>query len=123
VRTAFAHGDPEQRGWLIAECAIGSMPGSANAEYIVQCVNAHDELVEVLRAAATSLETISTLSGRYSYGDPPIRTHMDTFMDVRAFATSRAKVARDALAKVTGIPDQGTGFLPKKLEQMGSKKK
>lgn len=56
------------------------------------------ELEQALHDAATSLETISQLAGRKSCGHPPIETHMDTFMDVRMYAASRAKVAREALS-------------------------
>lgn len=57
-----------------------------------------DDLTKALRDAATSLETIASLAGRKTYGDPPIETYMDTFMDVRLYAAARAKVAREALA-------------------------
>lgn len=56
------------------------------------------DLKQALHDAATSLETIATLAGRKSYGNPPIETHMDTFMDVRLYAAARAKVAREELA-------------------------
>lgn len=55
------------------------------------------KLREALQEAATSLETISRLAGRGTYpnGDD---TYMGTFMEVRGYATSRAGVARQALA-------------------------
>ncbi len=63
-------------------------------------VSAAPGMEEIARAAATSLETISQLAGRKTYGDPPIKTFMDTFMDVRLYAAARAKAARDALASL-----------------------
>lgn len=54
--------------------------------------------VQALHDAATSLETIASLAGRKTYGNPPIETYMDTFTDVRLYAVARAKVAREALA-------------------------
>ena len=51
VRTQFTHGDTTQRGWLIAECSLGALDGEANARRIVQCVNAHDELVSLIDEA------------------------------------------------------------------------
>ena len=57
-----------------------------------------EELQKALHAAATSLETISLIAGRKSYGDPPIPTYMEDFSQVRGFAANRAKVAREALA-------------------------
>jgi hypothetical protein len=59
-----------------------------------------EESVAILKAAldaATSLETISMLAGRKTYGDPPIETYMDTFADVRSYAAARAKAAREAV--------------------------
>jgi hypothetical protein len=47
IRTARTDASPE--GWLIAECAIGSVPGVANAERIVKCWNSHDALVAIVR--------------------------------------------------------------------------
>lgn len=57
-----------------------------------------EALKKALNDAATSLETISRLSGRKTYGDPPIETYMDTFMDVRLYAASRANAARQEMA-------------------------
>jgi hypothetical protein len=57
-----------------------------------------------LNDAATSLETISRLAGRVTYGDPPIETYMSTFSDVRLYAAARAKVAREALASAPPAP-------------------
>lgn len=63
-----------------------------------QCVSECAELVKAARAAATSLETISRLAGRKTYGDPPIKTFMDSFMDVRLYAAARARAAREDIA-------------------------
>ncbi len=57
-----------------------------------------EALKKSLNDAATSLETISQLSGRKTYGNPPIETFMDTFMDVRGYAASRANAARQEMA-------------------------
>jgi hypothetical protein len=66
--------------------------------YIASLVAERDELRQALNDAATSLETLASLSGRKNYGAPPIATYMDTFMDVRLYAAARAKVARSALS-------------------------
>jgi hypothetical protein len=77
-------------------------------EVTAQLVRENRELREALHGAATSLETISMLSGRVSYGNPPIPTYMEDFSQVRGFAANRAKVAREALAAagVSGTRDQ-----------------
>lgn len=67
-------------------------------ELTAQLVRENRELRDALQAAATSLETVATLSGRATYGNPPVDTCMETFTQVRGYAHSRAKVARDALA-------------------------
>lgn len=54
-------------------------------------------LRDALSDAATSLETISALAGRKTYGLTLIPSNMDTFEDVRGYATSRSGVARKAL--------------------------
>lgn len=61
-----------------------------------------DELLAALKEAATSLETISILSGRKTFGQTPIETYMEDFMQVRGYANSRMTVARAAIAKVEG---------------------
>jgi hypothetical protein len=48
--------------------------------------------------AATSLETISSLAGRKTFGAPPIETFMGGFEDVRSYASSRAVAARKDIA-------------------------
>ena len=55
------------------------------------------EVERGLADAAQSLETVALLSGRKSYGMPPIETYMETFMEVRAYAAARAGVAREAI--------------------------
>lgn len=55
------------------------------------------ELERGLKDAAQSLETVASLSGRKSYGMPPIETYMETFMEVRAYAAARAGVAREVI--------------------------
>lgn len=61
---------------------------------------------KALNEAATSLETLAALSGRKTYGDPPIDTYMETFLQVRGYAASRAKVAREALAALSAKAPQ-----------------
>lgn len=58
-------------------------------------------LCKALDDAATSLETISRLSGRKTYGSPPIESFMGTFEEVRGYAYSRANAARAALTATT----------------------
>ena len=58
-----------------------------------------DELLVALKDAATSLETISILSGRKTF---PIETYMEDFMQVRGYANSRMTVARASIAKAEG---------------------
>ena len=55
------------------------------------------EVERGLADAAQSLETVALLSGRKSYGMPPIETYMETCMEVRAYAAARAGVAREAI--------------------------
>ena len=66
-----------------------------------------DGVTKALRAAATSLETIADLSGRKTFGNPPIATFMDTFSDVRLYAAARARVAREVLN--AAAPSRGRG--------------
>jgi hypothetical protein len=77
-------------------------------EVTAQLVRENRELKKALGDAATSLETLATLSGRETYGSPPIETYMSTFMDVRLYAAARARAAREALpAAGVAIPDGG----------------
>ena len=55
-----------------------------------------------LKDATRSLETVAQLSGRKSYGMPPIETYMETFMEVRAYAAARAGVAREVIDAAMG---------------------
>lgn len=57
----------------------------------------NEKLTAGLKDAAQSLETISTLAGRKTYGTPPLETYMDDFMQVRGYANSRAIVAREVI--------------------------
>ncbi|HEY0955779.1 MAG TPA: hypothetical protein VGE36_13525 [Roseateles sp.] len=57
-----------------------------------------EALRKALHDAATSLETLSHLAGRETFGDPPIETYLDSFTQVRGYAASRAGAAREALA-------------------------
>lgn len=63
-----------------------------------------DDVTKALRDAATSLETIASLAGRKTCGDPPIDTYMDTFIDVRLYAAARARAAREALGVTPCCP-------------------
>jgi hypothetical protein len=91
VDTPSQLSDTFRLGYLAAKTALASPPPA-----VVQ--GEREALMSALKEAATSLETLSSLSGRNSYGDPPIKTHMDTFLDVRLYAAARAKVAREAIA-------------------------
>jgi len=64
-----------------------------------------DAAVGALNDATTSLETISGLAGKATYpsGDD---TCMGTFPEVRAYATSRAFVARAALSQIRAGREQ-----------------
>lgn len=59
-------------------------------------------LVEALKDAARSLETVSKLAGRATYGNPPIETFMQHHDEVRGYAASRAVVAFESLAQAEG---------------------
>jgi hypothetical protein len=59
-----------------------------------------ERAVEAAHDAATSLETIGSLAGRTAYGDPPIKTYMETFMDVRLYANARAGAARASITEL-----------------------
>lgn len=72
------------------------------ASELVRVKAQRDELLTALKEAATSLETISILSGRKTFGQPPIETYMEDFMQVRGYANSRMTVARAAIAKAEG---------------------
>ena len=61
------------------------------------------EVERGLADAAQSLETVASLSGRKSYGMPPIETYMETFMEVRAYAAARAGVARETIDAAMGV--------------------
>lgn len=49
---------------------------------------------KALNDAATSLETIASLAGRKTYGNPPIDSFMGEFDEVRHYAAARAQAAR-----------------------------
>jgi len=66
----------------------------ANAEFICRACNSHYDLLEALKNAATSLNTISTLAGRDEY--------LSEIMQIRQYANSREQVARAAIAKAEG---------------------
>lgn len=55
------------------------------------------DIAKALHDAATSLETIASLAGRKTYGEPPIETYLDTFLDVRLYAAARARAAREVM--------------------------
>jgi len=62
-----------------------------------------EKVERVAQGAATSLETISLIAGRASYGNPPIPTYMESFADVRAYAANRARATRDELAELRAL--------------------
>ena len=74
---------------------------SANTE---QPMTENQKLREALQDAATSLETISNLLAGKSVHPNGDLTGTGTFVDVRGYATSRASVARQALALPTAAP-------------------
>jgi hypothetical protein len=84
VRTTFMHGDPEQRGLLIAECAMGPMPSGANARLIA----AAPDLLDALEMLCIGLE--------WNIDNHP--TVMNE-ADHEALANARAVIAR-----ATGVP-------------------
>ena len=90
--------------------ALQSAPTAQDASTAQPQPAAEPDLTKALCEAATSLETIASLSGRKTYGNPPIETYMDTFVDVRLYAAARAKVAREALAHISAriapVPQQ-----------------
>ena len=59
-------------------------------------------LREALKDAARSLETVSKLAGRATYGNPPIDTFMQHHDEVRGYAALRAGVAFESLAQAEG---------------------
>lgn len=80
-------------------------PGEAAREYMTgysDCKEwagaTNQALVGALTDATQSLETISMLAGRKTYGNPPLETFMETFSEVRGYAISRAGVGREAIA-------------------------
>jgi hypothetical protein len=58
-----------------------------------------EELKKALFEAMRSLETIAKLSGREFCPGTKIKTNMESILDVRQYAGSRARVAFDALEK------------------------
>lgn len=82
-------------------------PGEAAREYMTGYGDGREwagatnqALVGALKDATQSLETISMLAGRKTYGNPPIETFMETFSEVRGYAISRAGVGREAIAAI-----------------------
>lgn len=80
-------------------CEIAECGSVADSQYIYNAINSHDELVaeverlrQALIDAATSLETIHMRS----YGED---SFLDSKHQMRSYAESRAKVARQALSE------------------------
>ena len=64
IRTPYSRRDitgDVEGGFLIAECSILGLDGSANADHIVRCVNVHYELVAALEVIA--LNSADILAG------------------------------------------------------------
>lgn len=87
------------------QCRLNGMGAERELKLMAeleQARRANAELLEALNEAATSLETISRLAGKATYlGDDGER--IPTFMghndEVRGYSSSRASVARAAIAK------------------------
>jgi len=58
-----------------------------------------EQLVVALKDAQRSLETISMLAGRATYGNPPIETFMQHPDEIRGYAASRAGCATEAITE------------------------
>lgn len=90
IRSPFAHGDPEKRGFLIAECSFGSMPADANARLIA----AAPELLEALAELLAAEEAVF----------PPFEAGAEA-QDAWAIRQTNARyAAAQAIAKATGAP-------------------
>lgn len=63
-----------------------------------------EALIKIANDAASSLDAISSLAGRKTYGDPAIETYMETPPEIRAYAKSRAMVSRADLAALIATP-------------------
>lgn len=72
--------------------AVDAVEARANAQRIVQCVNAHDALVEALSSIANGYGTVKVTDEMLS--------SKGAFR--KAFASALQKCARDALAKMRG---------------------
>ena len=94
---------------LKAEAALATAAAAAVPPgYKLVPVDELSAIRKIAADAATSLETISMLAGRKSYGEPPIETFMDTFSDVRMYAAARAKAARDDLSMLEAAPKESS---------------
>jgi hypothetical protein len=97
-------------GELMSKTGVISYPknarfiAAASPDAILKLIAERDALYEALKAAMQSLETISLLAGRKTYGNPPIETYLTHFDEVRGYAASRAGVAKEALALVGDKP-------------------
>ena len=104
---------PEYNGWYCAQCERGVDPTEVTFnEAHTECgriitndrpptlaaTGGRDGLLGALSDAAQSLETISQQAGRDEF--------MDDMGDVRAYANSRARVAREALAAAQPAQEQ-----------------
>lgn len=102
-----ANGIEEPTHWCYQEEHLAPAPGEAAREYMTgysDCKEwagaTNQALVGALKDATQSLETISMLAGRKTYGNPPLETFMETFSEVRGYAISRAGVGREAIAAI-----------------------
>lgn len=75
---------------IVARYEAGVYPVPKSVELALEALEGRDELLDALSSAAQSLETISRQAGRDEF--------MAGMDDVRAYANSRARAAREALA-------------------------
>ena len=91
---------------LIAHVAAALSERMTSAEAERDKLAAENKVLrDALSDAATSLETVSVLAGRNTYGLTPIPSYMDTFEQVRGYAASRSSVASEALQGANHEPD------------------
>ena len=63
IRSPFAHGDPEKRGFLVAECCFGSMPAEANARLIAAAPDLLATLTQLCFVIRTGGDVLAACEG------------------------------------------------------------